>query len=99
MPKEILYADPRTLRLYGRRDSGADPWRLQQRIAQFGKSLAGMPPLEAYRARDGHLLLYNGVTRATRAALLCPGQLVPVEVLGTMNVDGTKYPTVEERLP
>jgi hypothetical protein len=44
--------------------------KLHQQIAQYGDSVAGMPPLWVYEAADGVLVVYNGVTRATRVAKL-----------------------------
>lgn len=37
-----------------------------------------------YEGTDGVLVLYNGVTRATRIAKLAPGNLVRVEVIGRL---------------
>jgi hypothetical protein len=84
MPADIRYVDPRELRVPPSRASGADPFKLQQQIARFGASAAGMPPAWAYECPNGSLLLVNGVTRATRIAKLAPGTLVPVEVIGRM---------------
>jgi hypothetical protein len=96
---EFLDVDPCTLRLPPSRSSGADPVKLQRQIARHGKSTAGMPRLVVYRASDGELVVYDGVTRATRIAKLLPGQTVPVEVIGDLPVPGSPHPTVGERLP
>jgi hypothetical protein len=58
-----------------------------------------MPRLVVYRDTDGELIVYDGVTRATRVAELLAGQTVPVEVIGTLSAPGARYPTVGERLP
>jgi hypothetical protein len=58
-----------------------------------------MPPLVVYRAIDGKLIVYDGVTWATRVAKLLPGQTVPVEVIGRVSSPGSRFPTVGERLP
>ena len=76
--------DPRDLRLPGSR-LRADPFKLQMQIARYGASVIGMPPLTAYEASDGVLVIYNGMTRATRIAMLSPGTLVRVEVIGRLN--------------
>jgi len=55
--------------------------------------------LVVYRAIDGELVIYDGVTRATRVAKLLPGQTVPVEVIGDLSSPGRPHPTVGERLP
>jgi hypothetical protein len=52
------------------------------------------------RGRDGHLRLNDGVTRATRAAKLRPGELIPAEVIATVpNLDVTRAPQVKDALP
>jgi hypothetical protein len=43
-----------------------------------------MPPSWVYEGIDGVLMLYNGVTRATRIATLAPGTLIRVEVIGRL---------------
>ena len=58
-----------------------------------------MPPIIVYTATDGELVIYDGVTRATRVAKLLPGQTVPVEVVGPIKTVGTKLPTIAEKLP
>ena len=52
-----------------------------------------------FRASDGELVIYDGVTRATRVAKLLPGQTVPVELIGDLASAGGPYPTVGDRLP
>jgi hypothetical protein len=58
-----------------------------------------MPRLVVYRAADGELVIYDGVTRATRVAKLLPGQTVPVEIIGDLPSPASHYPTVEDQLP
>ena len=65
-----LEVDPRTLHLPPSRASGADPVKLQRQIAMYGTSVDGMPALWVYRGSDGALMIYDGVTRATRVAML-----------------------------
>jgi len=77
-------ADPRELRVPSSRRSGADPIKLHRQIARFGASSVGMPPIIVYEGSDGVLVIYNGVTRATRIAKLAPGNLVRVEVVGRL---------------
>ncbi|HYH63859.1 MAG TPA: hypothetical protein VD866_04105 [Urbifossiella sp.] len=91
--------DPATLRLPRERIDGADPGKLQRQIARHGRSLAGMPPVYVYRGSDGELMLADGVTRATRAAKLCPGVPVPAELLGVLPYPVGLLPTVKEKLP
>ena len=99
MPREFLTVDPRKLRLPPGRIGGADPAKLQRQIARHGPSLQGMPPVLVYRGNDGELMITDGVTRATRAGKLRPGQSVPVEVLGNLPRPFGSLPTVEDKLP
>jgi hypothetical protein len=43
-----------------------------------------MPAPWVYEGTDGYLVLYNGVTRATRIAKLAPGTMIRVEVIGKL---------------
>jgi hypothetical protein len=99
--KQPVYVDvdPRTLRLPWSRRDGADPAKLARQISRHGNSIAGMPPLFAYRTLDGELVISDGVTRATRAAKLLPGATIRVEVTDTLNTRGATMPTVGDRLP
>ena len=65
----------------------------------FGGSAAGMPPPWVYEGSDGVLVLYNGVTRATRIAKLSPGTVVRVEVIGKLPVDCAAHPKIGDMLP
>ncbi len=96
---EFLGVNPRTLRLPPSRSSGADPVKLQRQITRYGNFIVGMPRLIVYRASDGELVIYDGVTRATRVAKLLPGQSVSVEIIGDLPSPGSHYPTVEDQLP
>jgi hypothetical protein len=100
MPGEYLQVDPRKLRLPPSRSEGADATKLQRQVHKFGKSTDGMPPLLVHRGKDGELMIMDGVTRATRVAKLLPGANVTVEVTKDRpNVDFTRQPMVEEKLP
>lgn len=90
--------DPRELRPATSRRDGADPVKLQRQIARFGASTAGMPPLIVYEASDGVLVIYNGVTRATRIAKLAPGTKVVVEVIGKLRRAYATEKTIGELL-
>jgi len=79
MPSYFRDVDPRELRVPSSRPQ-ADPLKL----ARFGASVVGMPPIVAYEGTDGVLVIYNGVTRATRIAKLAPGVFVRVEVIGRL---------------
>jgi hypothetical protein len=82
MPQDFRDVDPRELRLPSHR--GADPLKLHRQVAMFGAAAAGMPPHWVYEAADGVLVLYNGITRATRIAKLNPGSTIRVEVVGKL---------------
>lgn len=98
MPQDFRDVDPRDLRPPRARPQ-ADPLKLQRQIARFGSSSAGMPPLEVYEGLDGALVIYNGMTRATRIAKLAPGALVRVEVIGRLKKAYGSDPTIGETLP
>jgi hypothetical protein len=99
MPPDFRDVDPRELRVPPSRGSGADPVKLQRQIARFGASPVGMPPLVVYEASDGVLVVYNGVTRATRIAKLAPGTLVRVEVIGRLRTAYGPDPKIGDLLP
>jgi len=95
----FLDVDPRMLRLPSSRRSGADPWKLQQQIAQFGTSTRGMLPIEVSRGTDGLLVINNGVTRATRIAMLLPGVTVRVEVIDDLPIPVGSFPSIGDVIP
>jgi hypothetical protein len=96
---EILDVDPRELHLLPSQANGADPFELQTQIARFRASTVRMPPPCAYRGSDGALVLYNGVTRATRVAKLASGTLIRVEVVGELKRPVGHYRKVGDTLP
>lgn len=98
-PRVFLDVDPRTLRLPTTRRSGADPLKLQRQIARFGKSMMGMPPPEVSRGSDEELVINNGVTRATRVAMLLPGTLLRVEVIDQLPIPVGSYPSIGDMVP
>ena len=96
---EFLDVDPRTLHLPSSRLSGADPVKLHLQMGRFGSSMVGMPTVFVYRGSDGHLMIYDGVTRATRVARLIPHATIRVEVIRTLTVPVGSLPTIGETLP
>jgi len=99
MPSHFRDVDPRELRVPSSRRSGADPFKLHRQIAQFGPSSVGMPPLIVYEGTDGVLVVYNGVTRATRIARFAPGTSVRVEVIGRLRRAYGPDPKIGDLLP
>ena len=99
MPLQIIDVDPRELHVPPSRLSGADPFKLHQQIARFGASTVGMPAPWVYRGADGALMIYNGVTRATRIARLAPGTLIRVEVIGTLPRPVAHLPKIGDLIP
>jgi hypothetical protein len=91
--------DPRELRVPPSRQQGADRSKLARQIALFGRSTVGMPPPWVYEGTDGMLVLYNGVTRATRVAKLAPGTLIRVEVIGQLPKAMAGQPKIGDLLP
>jgi hypothetical protein len=97
---EYIDVDPSELHLPPSRSQGADPGKLAGQIAKYGASLVGMPPLQLIRGKDGHMRINDGVTRATRAAKLRPGVLVPAEVIQDLpKLDVRRMPKVKDTLP
>jgi len=97
-PQLFVDVDPRTLHLPTTRPTGADLYKLQRQIARFGASIESMPPPEVYRGKDGELLIYNGVTRATRAAKLLPGRLITIEIVDDLPKPVGHLPTIGSKL-
>lgn len=97
--REYLDVDPRTLHLPGSRLSGADPVKLHNQMARFGPSVAGMPPVLAYRGSDAAIMIYDGVTRATRVAKLLPGRTIRVEVMRNLTKPVGHLPLLGDTLP
>jgi len=99
MPSTFRDVDPRILRVSSSRPNGADPVKLQRQIALFGASAVGMPPPWVYEGTDGELVIFNGITRATRIAKLAPGTLIRVEVIGKLRAAFGSLPTIGDLLP
>jgi hypothetical protein len=97
-PRELLQVDPASLHLPGSRLDGADPVKLQRQVAKHGNSIEGMPPPEVKRGSDGGLVIFDGVTRATRVAKYLPGTPITVEVTGQLKGPVRALPTVEEKV-
>lgn len=90
--------DPAKLKLPTSRFAGADPFKLHRQIVRFGSSMKGMPRPIVMRSSDGELVLFDGVTRATRIAKLLPGQTISVEVADDIPDIAAGYPAVEDRI-
>jgi hypothetical protein len=99
MPSIFRDVDPCELRVPPSRPRGADPLKFQRQVAKFGASSTGMPPLIVYEGTDGVLVVYNGVTRATRIAKLAPGTLIRVEIIGRLNRPYGPAPKIGDLLP
>lgn len=73
-------ANPANLRLPPTRPDGADPFKLASMMNKFGNSLQGMPPIQVTQGANGDMMINDGVTRATLAAMNGQNE-VPVEVI------------------
>src|SRR5438034_824421 len=98
-PRFFISIDPRLLHLPTSRHAGADAYKLLQQTARFGNSISGMPPPEVYRGSDGKLVVYNGVTRATRAAKVMPGVPITVEIIDDLRHAVGQNPTIGSTIP
>ena len=58
-----------------------------------------MPARWVYEASDGVLVVYNGITRATRIAKLAPGTMIRVEVIGKLRRAYANEPRVGDFIP
>lgn len=96
--REFVEVDPATLHLPGSRRDGADPVKLHRQAALHGTSFDGMPPPEVKRGSDGALVIFDGVTRATRAAKYAPGTPITVEVTGDLRGPVGGLATVGDKL-
>jgi hypothetical protein len=97
---EFIDVDPGELYLPPSRRQGADPGKLARQISKHGSAVDGMPPLELIRGKDGHLRINDGVTRATRAAKLRPGELLLAEVIQNLpSLNVTREKKVKDTLP
>ena len=97
-PREFLQVDPASLHLPGSRRDGADPVKLQRQLATHGTSIDGMPPPEVKRGSNGELVIYDGVTRATRVAKYLRGTPITVEVTGQLTSPVGGLPRVGDKL-
>jgi len=91
--------EPGRLRLPPSRISGADPMKLAEQYKRFGKSIAGMPPIEVTAGANGELMINDGVTRATRIdRYAAAGTEVPVLIIDRRpQLDLGGLPLVSER--
>lgn len=97
-PAVFVDIDPRNLRLPSLM-AAASPYKLQRQIIQFGASMVAMPPPWVYESTDGELVVYNGVTRATRIAKLSPGTLIRVQVIDKLKHSGATLPKLGDHIP
>jgi hypothetical protein len=97
-PREFLQVDPASLHLPSSRREGADPIKLHRQVAKYDASIEGMPPPDVKRGSDGELVIYDGVTRATRVAKYLPGTPITVEVTGELTCPVAGLPTVGDKL-
>ena len=95
--REYLQVDPASLHLPSSRRDGADLLKLQRQLAKHGASIEGLPPPEVKRGSDGELVIFDGVTRATRVAKYLPGTPITVEVTGQLKGPVGGLPTVGEK--
>jgi hypothetical protein len=92
--------DPGELHLPPSRSRGADPVKLTRQIARYGDDLDGMPAIEVVRGKGGHYRINDGVTRATRASKLRPGERVLIEIIHDLPMlDVTRTLKVKDALP
>lgn len=97
--REFRVIDPKLLLTPTSRLTGADTTKLQKQIAKYGSSTVGMPVILVYERADGQLVIWDGVTRASRVARLLPGATVSVEVIGRLPMKYPATPKIGDLLP
>ena len=99
MEANVRYVQPGGLRCPPERADGADPMKLQDQFNEHGMDTSGMPPLQVIEGKNGQVVIYDGVTRATRSFLVEPTALVPILVTAVYpDWDLSRHPTIEETL-
>lgn len=88
---------PGKLRLSPTRPEGADDYKLAMQEAEYGLSTEDMPPIEVIVGRNGEMIIFNGMTRATRAYRYHPNDPVLVEVTDVLpDISMDRYRTIRE---
>ena len=94
---DFRWVSPGELRLSPTRPEGADNYKLAMQVVEYGSSTEGMPPIEVIVGKDGEMIIFNGVTRATRAYQYHPNDPVLVEVTDVLpDINMNKYRTISE---
>lgn len=94
---ELRWVLPGKLHLPPTRPEGADDYKYARQESEFGASVGDMPAIEVIAGAGEQMVIFNGVTRATRAYRYHPDQRVLVEVTDILpGQDMSRYPTVEE---
>ena len=64
---------------------------------EYGASTEDMPPVEVVTGMDDEMIIFNGVTRATRAYQYHPEEPILVEVTDNLpHIDMGRYQTIGE---
>lgn len=99
MSETIQYILPGKLRVPPERVDGADPMKLQDQFNEYENNLSQLPPLEVIAAAGEALVIFNGVTRATRSYMVDPGRVVPIIITASYpNAEVGHLPTIEQLL-
>lgn len=73
--------------------------KLQDQFNEYGSELTRIPPLEVIEAAGGALVIFNGVTRATRSYMVDPSRVVPVVItMSYPNAEVGHLPTIEQTI-
>ena len=95
----VRYVQPGSLHVPPERLDGADPMKLQDQYNEHQFNLSEMPPLEVIETAGGKLVIFNGVTRATRSYMIDPNRTVPVVITQSYpNANTDRLPTIEQLL-
>ena len=95
----VRYVLPGGLRVPPEWPDGADPMKLQDQYNAHQFDLSDMPPLEVIETAGGALVIFNGVTRATRSYMIDPNRMVPIIITQSYpNANTDHLPTIEQLL-
>lgn len=77
---DLRWVLPGKLHLPPTRPEGVDDYKYARQEIEFGASVEDMPAIEVLLGTGEQMMIFNGVTRATRAYRYHPDQRVLVEV-------------------
>ena len=90
--------NPANLKLPPTRPDGADPFKLANMMRQFGNSVQGMPPIQVTLGANNQMMINDGVTRATLAAMNGVNQIPATIIENNPSLNLNNLPTIGQVL-